>query len=352
MVGRFPNMIVTDEPIYNSEKGANSGVATLDALGKIPISQLPASIIGSLSYQGTWNATTNVPILASGVGTKGFYYVVNISGNTNLDGINDWLIGDWAVFNGTVWEKIDNTDAVSSVFGRLGTVLPANGDYTTDLITETPTRAFITPANNVKLGFITVTANINLDNIVSFPEAPNDGLEYPRKNLGWVSSRLQTVTNSAMLALVTPYIGQQVFNTTWGQVYTFDGDVWLTPNLVKAINQNGSAMVVGNTVIQHSTTTLGVDMTTTPSSIAIIGVVKDIYGGGLTGQFITIAVSGEHEVLCTGAISRGNDLIQSSTLGQSNSTGFGATGIFAITRESQASGVGLIKSWIQPTERF
>jgi hypothetical protein len=61
-------------------------------------------------YKGTWNATTNSPALASGVGTQGHYYVVSVAGSTNLDGITDWEVGDWAIFNGTVWQKVDNTD--------------------------------------------------------------------------------------------------------------------------------------------------------------------------------------------------------------------------------------------------
>ena len=51
--------------------GVANGVATLDAGGTVPLSQIPASIQGTLSYQGTWNASTNTPTLASGVGTKG-----------------------------------------------------------------------------------------------------------------------------------------------------------------------------------------------------------------------------------------------------------------------------------------
>jgi len=88
-----------------------------------------AALIGSVEYQGTWNAATNTPALASGVGTKGHYYVVSVSGNTNLDGITDWVVGDWAIFNGTAWEKADHTDVVSSVFGRLGAVVAAASDY-------------------------------------------------------------------------------------------------------------------------------------------------------------------------------------------------------------------------------
>lgn len=101
--------------------GAANGVATLDAGGKVPTSQIPQ--MGDLNYQGTWDASTNTPTLVSSSGTKGYYYVVSVAGSTNLNGITDWKVGDWAVFNGSVWEKIDNTDAVTSVNGYTGTVV-------------------------------------------------------------------------------------------------------------------------------------------------------------------------------------------------------------------------------------
>ena len=74
---------------------------------------------GVLSYQGTWNANTNSPALASGVGTPGYYYIVSTAGSTNLDGITDWAVGDWAVFSDLAtdaWQKIDNTQ-VGNVTG-------------------------------------------------------------------------------------------------------------------------------------------------------------------------------------------------------------------------------------------
>jgi len=108
------------------DAGSALGVATLDAGGKVPTSQIPQ--MGDLNYQGTWNASTNTPTLTSSAGTKGFYYVVSVAGSTNLNGITDWKVGDWAVFNGSVWEKIDNTDAVTSVNGYTGTVVLTASD--------------------------------------------------------------------------------------------------------------------------------------------------------------------------------------------------------------------------------
>jgi len=83
---------------------------------------------GQLSYQGTWNAATNTPTLASGVGVQNHYYVVSVAGTTNLDGITDWEVNDWALFNGSVWQKIDQSDLVASVNGQTGVVVLNVGD--------------------------------------------------------------------------------------------------------------------------------------------------------------------------------------------------------------------------------
>lgn len=98
----------------------------LTAFGKVQ-NQING-LIGGSQYQGTWNASTNTPALASGVGTKGYYYIVSVAGTTNLDGITDWNLGDWAIFDGTAWQQVDNTDAVVSVNGYTGAVSLTTSD--------------------------------------------------------------------------------------------------------------------------------------------------------------------------------------------------------------------------------
>ena len=66
--------------------------------------------IGALNYKGTWDAQNNTPTLVSSVGTKGDYYVVSVAGNTDLNGITLWGVGDWAVFNGSIWQKVEGGD--------------------------------------------------------------------------------------------------------------------------------------------------------------------------------------------------------------------------------------------------
>lgn len=106
-----------------SQIGAANGIAGLGADGKVPTSQLPSSLVGGVAYQGTWNANTNTPTIpAASAGNKGYYYKVSVDGATNIDGITDWKVGDWIVSNGATWDKIDNTEAVSSVAGRTGAI--------------------------------------------------------------------------------------------------------------------------------------------------------------------------------------------------------------------------------------
>jgi hypothetical protein len=98
----------------------------VQAFGKVQ-NQITA-LVGGVMYEGTWNASTNSPTITSSVGNKGDYYVVSVAGSTTIDGISDWKIGDWIIFNGSTWQKVDNTDLVSSVNGYTGAVVLTTSD--------------------------------------------------------------------------------------------------------------------------------------------------------------------------------------------------------------------------------
>ena len=85
--------------------------------------KVSGNFAGSLTYQGTWDANANVPFLQSSVGTNGFFYVVSVAGNTNLNGITSWNVGDWAAFEGNTWQKIEQSPQVLSVNGQTGNVV-------------------------------------------------------------------------------------------------------------------------------------------------------------------------------------------------------------------------------------
>ena len=106
---------------------------------------LAAAVTGANVYQGVWNATTNVPALASGVGTKGYYYKVSVAGSTSVDGNNQWNIGDMIIFDGTTWDKLDGISSeVTTVAGRVGAVVLAQADITGLTTSSSPTFAAVT----------------------------------------------------------------------------------------------------------------------------------------------------------------------------------------------------------------
>lgn len=115
------------------------------------------NVIGALNYKGTWNASTNSPALASSVGTKGDYYVVSVAGNTNLNGNTLWGVGDWAVFNGSVWQRVEGGDT-----GNFTTVTATSTVTGSALIpsgSSIPTNGIFLPAANT-VGFATNSAEV------------------------------------------------------------------------------------------------------------------------------------------------------------------------------------------------
>jgi len=109
---------VTGKVLTNLPTATSQVIADSDTILEA-LSYLQGQITGipqGLVYKGTWNANTNTPTLASGTGTTGEFYIVSVAGTTNLDGITDWQVGDWAIFVEVgatdTWQKIDNTSAI------------------------------------------------------------------------------------------------------------------------------------------------------------------------------------------------------------------------------------------------
>lgn len=112
------------------EKGVANGYASLDADGKIPIDQLPNSV---LTYEGLWDAATNDPTLVDGTGNDGDFYIVSVGGTQDLgSGAITFEVGDWVIYNGTTWQRNPSaTETLQTVTDR--------GSVTTNGITTAST---------------------------------------------------------------------------------------------------------------------------------------------------------------------------------------------------------------------
>lgn len=122
--------------IESSEKGANNGVATLDAGGKVPVSQLPNSV---MELKGFFDP--NSTLLTDGTGNPGDVYEASAAGSHDFgNGSITFAIGDWAVYaaDGKYHLSI-NSNLVGSVNGQTGIVV-----LDTDDISEGSTNLYFT----------------------------------------------------------------------------------------------------------------------------------------------------------------------------------------------------------------
>lgn len=88
-----------------SEKNQPNGYAGLDGDGRISESALPVT---ALIFRGVWDASTNTPALADGVGTQGDVYRTSVAGTQDLgSGPITFEVGDWVTYNGSEWQRSD-----------------------------------------------------------------------------------------------------------------------------------------------------------------------------------------------------------------------------------------------------
>jgi hypothetical protein len=161
---------VTAKVLTNLPTPTSAAIAASDTI-LAAMAKLQGQITGipqGLVYKGTWNASTNTPTLASGTGTTGEFYIVSVAGTTNLDGITDWQVGDWAIFVEVgatdTWQKIDNTSAILGS-GTANKIAKWTGSNTlaTGLISDDGTDVTIGNSGNLIVEGNTTLGNADSD---------------------------------------------------------------------------------------------------------------------------------------------------------------------------------------------
>ena len=300
-----------------------------------------------LTYEGTWNAANNTtnglansPALVQGAGVSGHFYIVNVEGTTSLGpGLNDWHVGDWAIFldeggQPASWQKIDNTSTLvgsgtagtlskwtnattlnDSLVSEAGTVVSVNGDLKVkDTVEATTTNSNlklkgngtggveIMSADGVTDGKITLNCSQNSHGVTLQSPAHGSGATYTLvlpANFGGAGDVLTSQgTNPSQLVWTTPTTG-----TVTGTGTTNTLPIWT----------NGGAGELGDSILDQ----LSAAGVFTDTHLSIAG------SGGLSTQNLEI-----NKALYDGAASSGSD-------------GFVLT--------SATSGTDKVISWVDPT---
>jgi hypothetical protein len=109
--------------------------------GKIAEGFLPSSIVGQVEYISVITAAGAALLPAAGSTNKGHYYIASEDfdhGTYTAATGNGFKVGDWIISDGATWAKVDNTDAVSTVHGRTGSIVAVKGDYKANLVDFIP----------------------------------------------------------------------------------------------------------------------------------------------------------------------------------------------------------------------
>jgi hypothetical protein len=234
-----------------------------------------------LEYQGVWNANTNIPPLASGVGTPGHYYIVSEDGATNLDGNNTWEIGDWAIFSSTnVWQEIDNQNIFSGA-GTANTMTKFTGPTSLgdSQTTDDGTNIDMTAAGQLDLGGTPIVLTAGGPGIVTGSPATFNSIV----NL----NNQTTITGSLTDGFVSSGAAGQVLSSTGaGNVQWINGSAVVgaitgggTVDYVPRWTPSGTAL--GNSQIQDDATDIDINTVGSTSIVA---------GGGGAGEVALTAV--------------------------------------------------------------
>lgn len=257
--------------INNSEKGAANGVATLDAGQKVPLDQLPNSI---MEYKGVYNASTNTPTLADGAGNPdtaiGDVYKVSVAGTQDFgSGPITFVVGDYVILNHIkVWEQAHaGGDSVNSVNGQAGIVV-----LDTDDVNEGVTNLYFTNeraqdavgtilTDSAKIDFTyddtanTISATIVANSIVNGDIAANAAIDATKISNGVVSNTEFDYLDGVTSAIQTQLNGKA--NTTLNNLGSTAFNADLLPDTANTKDVGSTALPLAevhtNRLVTHDT---------------------------------------------------------------------------------------------------
>ncbi len=262
-----------------SRKGASNGYASLDANGRVPSSQLPSS---AFEYKGNWNASTNTPTLADGTGDAGDMYRVSVAGNQDLgSGTIDFQVGDYLLYNGAEWDKIDNTDSVSSVNGATGAVVLDSDDIAEgstnlyDKVVSLSNGTGITTSGTYPNFTITNTdlgSTQNIFKTISLPSGVDPTAGSNTDTLNFTSSDSSVTINGTGSNTVDIVVGASVNTNIFNSDGTLGGNRTVTQNSNTLAFTGGDFTVNGTTLVVDESASAVAIGASAPAASAVLEV--------------------------------------------------------------------------------
>lgn len=147
----------------------NLSASGAQVTGKLPVDCLPDSVLGQMVYGGSVNGSTGIITLSAGAkdrlkltastydtskgvpsNAEGIYFICSTTGAKPIT----LEVGDWLLVNNSKWNRIDNTDAVTTVRGSNNSVSEAQtGNVMLDADDVGAARADVTAIKDTTKGY-------------------------------------------------------------------------------------------------------------------------------------------------------------------------------------------------------
>ena len=233
-----------------TQKAQPNGVATLDALGKVPLNQLAS---GFLIYKGTWDASSNTPTISDATGLVGDVWIVDVNGTQDLGhGNMTFIVGDFVLHNGVRYEKVANSTGVYSINGLQGIVtlqMPITSISSTneflnsyDSLTGSFTKARPTWANIDKtissIADLTTKSHTSLSDIGSLTHAQIDT---------WINSTSNTTFLKLNQSTPQTLTASPIFNNfTSGEILYSSASKTITSSATFLYDPSTASLLLGD----------------------------------------------------------------------------------------------------------
>lgn len=272
--------------------GRNPTFNNVDIEGDLSVSgsiSINGEVLSGLDFEGSWDANANSPDLTAITPTTGQFWIVSTAGTTDLGGITNWGVGDWALYDGSAWNRIEggadgnfvNLDVTTAATFDF---LNAGSSYGNPLVYSGSTRAI---ATDYRLAWNTSDDALYIRHRLGlWPSDP--GSDLPEFTMGKGAPDLsyalvklmpvQTGADSDQLGLQI-WVHDSIYGSATvseAARWRHDGDLDITQDLQGSIwlaDSSGIKDGNGNSLLMTTTTT---------SAVNYIGVANAATGAGPT----------------------------------------------------------------------
>ena len=264
---------------------ATAGTDDLTSMTPLKVkSVVDAAVVGGVTYQGTFDASSPADLSNA---SKGDLYIISVAGSYQGQ---DWAVGDHLLINADMGgtldpnkiDKVDNTDAVTSVAGRTGAVVLSTADIS-GLATVATSGAYSDLSGTPSLATVATTGAYS--DLSGTPTLGTAAAE----DVGTSAGNVVQLNGSAQLPAVD---GSLLTNISATVAALNDvGDVTITtPANTQVIKYNSTSGDWENGAVAYA------DVSGTPSlaTVATTGAYSDLSG---TPSLATVATTGAYSDL-------------------------------------------------------